>query len=539
MHSVRRRWAAALLLVPLLAGCFAARDGSPYDAGAGAGGGRLRVAMAFPPAERFSPYGADATLLSRLGVTEGLTRLDGNGGAVPALAESWTRESGGGWVFTLREARFQDGTEVTPEAVAGALTHATHADPGPAALTGVTLTAEVVGERRVRVTTAAADSALPLRLSSPSLAILAPKAYRTKAGTRTAGTDESGSAKARSDAADGTAAVDPAGTATGPFTLARTGGATRATLHRFDDYWGGLAHASGLDVRFIADGTARTNAREDAAEVAEALITDPRVRIVNFTGSTGVGRTIGSLAAQHLKPAVLELGGKNAIIVLDDADVDHAVDAATFGVFMNSGQICMSGDRILVHESLAEEFTAKFAAKVAALPCGDPADPSTVVGPLVATTSARRVAALVKDAVDKGATVLTGGGEPDGAVHPATVLSGVTPDMDIHHAEAFGPVCVVATFADDDRAVALANATDHGLTCGIITENGTHGLKVARRIRTGIVHINDQSVADEPQAPFGGIKHSGYGRFGGRWGIEAFSDTRWITLATQHAHYPF
>ena len=145
MHSVRRRWAAALLLVPLLAGCFAARDGSPYDAGAGAGGGRLRVAMAFPPAERFSPYGADATLLSRLGVTEGLTRLDGNGGAVPALAESWTRESGGGWLFTLREARFQDGTEVTPEAVAGALTHATHADPGPAALTGVTLTAEAVG----------------------------------------------------------------------------------------------------------------------------------------------------------------------------------------------------------------------------------------------------------------------------------------------------------------------------------------------------------------------------------------------------------
>ncbi|MFD8093586.1 aldehyde dehydrogenase family protein [Streptomyces malaysiensis] len=282
-----------------------------------------------------------------------------------------------------------------------------------------------------------------------------------------------------------------------------------------------------------------TNAREDAAEVAEALIADPRVRIVNFTGSTGVGRTIGSLAAQHLKPAVLELGGKNAIIVLDDADVDHAVDAATFGVFMNSGQICMSGDRILVHESLAEEFTAKFTAKVAALPCGDPAEPTTVVGPLVGAASARRVAALVKDAVDKGATVLTGGGEPDGAVHPATVLSDVTPEMEIHHAEAFGPVCVVHTFADDDRAVALANATDHGLTCGIITENGTHGLKVARRIRTGIVHINDQSVADEPQAPFGGIKQSGYGRFGGRWGIEAFSDTRWITLATQHAHYPF
>lgn len=282
-----------------------------------------------------------------------------------------------------------------------------------------------------------------------------------------------------------------------------------------------------------------TNAPEDAAEVAEALIADERVRMVNFTGSTGVGRVVGTHAARHLKPAVLELGGKNAVIVLDDADVDYAVDAAAFSVFMNSGQICMSGDRILVHESLAEEFTAKFTAKVAALPCGDPADPSTVVGPLVRPEAAQRVAALVRDAVAKGATVLTGGGAPEGSVHPATVLSGVTEDMDLYHAEAFGPVCVVAPFATDDEAIALANATDHGLTCGIITENGTHGLRVGRRIRTGIVHVNDQSVADEPQAPFGGIKQSGYGRFGGRWGLEAFSDTRWITLATQHAHYPF
>ncbi|MFE3216803.1 ABC transporter substrate-binding protein [Streptomyces antimycoticus] len=306
MHSVRRRRAAALLLVPLLTGCFAARDGSPYDAGAGAGGGRLRVAMAFPPAERFSPYGADATLLSRLGVTEGLTRLDGNGGAVPALAESWTRESGGGWVFTLREARFQDGAEVTPAAVAGALTHATHADPAPAALTGVRLTAEAVGERRVRVTTGTADSALPLRLSSPSLAVLSPKAYRTKAGADksgadksgadTSGTDTSGTAQARSGAANGKAAVDPAGTATGPFTLARTSGATRATLHRFADYWGGLAHASGLDVRFIVDGTARTNAlRSGEVDIAEAVpvsqaatLDQPTVREVPTTRTTAL-----------------------------------------------------------------------------------------------------------------------------------------------------------------------------------------------------------------------------------------------------------
>ncbi|MFJ3225119.1 aldehyde dehydrogenase family protein [Streptomyces sp. NPDC086783] len=282
-----------------------------------------------------------------------------------------------------------------------------------------------------------------------------------------------------------------------------------------------------------------TNDREDAAEIAETLIADPRVRAVNFTGSTGVGRVIGTHAASHLKPAVLELGGKNAVLVLDDADVDYAVDAVTFGVFMNSGQICMSGDRILVHESLAEEFTRKFTAKVASLRAGDPGHPHTVVGPLVTASAARRVAALVEDAVAKGATVLTGGGEPDGAVHPATVLTGVPKDAELYYAEAFGPVCVVETFTDDDSAVAVANDTDNGLTCGVITENATHGLAVARRIRTGIVHINDQSVADEPHAPFGGVKASGYGRFGGRWGVEAFSSTRWMTIATQQAHYPF
>jgi vanillin dehydrogenase len=282
-----------------------------------------------------------------------------------------------------------------------------------------------------------------------------------------------------------------------------------------------------------------TNAPQDATEVADALISDPRVRLVNFTGSTDLGRIVGAHAARHLKPAVLELGGKNSIIVLDDADVDYAVDAAVFGVFMNAGQICMSGDRLLVHESLAEEFTAKFAAKVAALPSGSPEEPATVIGPLITPAAAQRVARLVEDAVDKGASVLTGGGDPDGALHPATVLTGVTKEMDIYYTEAFGPLCVIDTFADDEQAISHANDTDQGLTCGIITENGTHGLKVARRIRTGIVHVNDQSVADEAQAPFGGVKASGYGRFGGRWGVEAFTNTRWVTLATQHTHYPF
>jgi acyl-CoA reductase-like NAD-dependent aldehyde dehydrogenase len=303
----------------------------------------------------------------------------------------------------------------------------------------------------------------------------------------------------------------------------------------------GLLIADILHEAGLPDGVLNviTNDLTEAAAIAEALIADSRVRAVNFTGSTGVGRIIGTHAATHLKPALLELGGKNAVIVLDDADPDHAVAAATFGAFMNSGQICMSADRLLVHESLAAEFTRAFTAKVSALPAGDPADPSTVIGPLVSSAAARRVAALVSDAVAKGATLLTGGGEPDGAVYPATVLTDVPKDADLYYAEGFGPVCVIDTFATDDEAVALANDTDNGLTAGVITENAIHGLSIARRIHTGIVHINDQSVADEPQAPFGGTKSSGYGRFGGHWGIEAFTNTRWLTLATQHPHYPF
>ncbi|NKE59482.1 aldehyde dehydrogenase family protein [Lentzea sp. PSKA42] len=275
-----------------------------------------------------------------------------------------------------------------------------------------------------------------------------------------------------------------------------------------------------------------TNAPEDAAEVARALITDPRVRVVNFTGSTEVGRIVGTLAAQHLKPAVLELGGKNSLLILDDADLDHAVDAATFGAFYNAGQICMSADRILVHQAVAEEFTAKFAAKVASLPHGDPADPGTVIGPVITPRAAERVAALVAEAVSEGARVRAG---ENGS---ATVLDGVTPAMRIFNEEIFGPAVVVTTVADDDEAVAIANDTEHGLTAGILTEDSRRGFALARRIRTGIVHVGNQTVDDEPQVPFGGVKASGYGRFGGRWGIEAFSATRWVTIAGGHGHFP-
>ncbi|MRH88965.1 aldehyde dehydrogenase family protein [Nocardia sp. SYP-A9097] len=281
-----------------------------------------------------------------------------------------------------------------------------------------------------------------------------------------------------------------------------------------------------------------TNDPADAAEIARVLIADARVRAVNFTGSTGVGRIIGMLAAEHLKPAVLELGGKNSVIVLADADIDYAVRATVFGAFANSGQICMSADRILVHEDIAEEFLTKFCAAVDSLPTGDPGDPHTVIGPMVNPAAAQRVSQLIADAVAKGATVRVGGGEPSAALHRATVLTGVPTDADIHHTEIFGPACVIGTFATDAEAIAQANDTEHGLSAGIITENATHGLRVAAALNTGIVHINDQSVGDEPQAPFGGVQSSGYGRFGGRWGVEAFSNTRWVTVATEQMPFP-
>ncbi|MCX5052956.1 ABC transporter substrate-binding protein [Streptomyces sp. NBC_00474] len=251
MRKPRRRLIAGLLLAPLLTGCFAAnQDDSSSSGSSGSGeGARLRVALAFAPTEHYSPYGQDAFIMSRLDVSEGLTKLDANGTAIPSLAESWSSDKGDrSWVFTLRHATFQDGTEVTAEAVASALAHAARAEPAPTALTGVKLTAQAEGENRVRVDTGTADPVLPLRLSNPSLAIFSPKAYEKNA------------------------TVNPVGTATGPFKITKVTGDTAATLSRFDDYWDGLAQAPGIDVQFIADGTARANAlRTGQMDIAQAI----------------------------------------------------------------------------------------------------------------------------------------------------------------------------------------------------------------------------------------------------------------------------
>src|SRR6185437_458786 len=286
-----------------------------------------------------------------------------------------------------------------------------------------------------------------------------------------------------------------------------------------------------------------TNDLADAGDVVAALIAYPRVRMVNFTGSTNVGRIIGVQAAQHLKPAVLELGGKNPLIILEDADPDLAVDAAVFGAFMNSGQLCMSTDRIIIHTSLAGAFIPRYVERVEALPAGDPADPATIIGPLINTRGAQRVSALVKDAAAKGATLLTGDGTiggPNRTLIRPVVLTDVTPDMDIYAAEIFGTATVIHPVDSAQAAVDLANDTEYGLTGGVITRDLNAALDVVSRVRSGIIHINDQGIADEPMAPFGGVQNTGYGRFGGTAGIASFTEQRWITI--QHSGrptYPF
>ena len=282
-----------------------------------------------------------------------------------------------------------------------------------------------------------------------------------------------------------------------------------------------------------------TTAPEDAPAVAEALIADPRVRRLSFTGSTRVGRALGELAARHLTPAVLELGGKNSVIVLDDADLGYAVDAVAFAAYLNAGQICMSADRVIAHRAVAGELAARLAEKAAKLAAGDPRAPGTVIGPLITPAAAERVASLVSEATSAGAKVLAGGGRPDGALYPASVLSGVTPAMRIEKEEIFGPVCNVIPVDDDAEAIAVANSTAYGLRAGVLTEDVRRGFQVAQRLRTGIVHVNDQSVDDEPQVPFGGVGDSGYGRFGGRAGLESFTELRWVTLQQGHRPFPF
>ena len=280
-----------------------------------------------------------------------------------------------------------------------------------------------------------------------------------------------------------------------------------------------------------------SNKPEDAAEVVAALIDHKAVRRVNFTGSTSVGRIVAVRAAQNLKPALLELGGKAPMIVLDDADLDEAVAAASFGAYMNQGQICMSTERLIVLDSIAEKFLEKLTAKVKKMPAGDPREGKTPLGAVVDAEAVARVQGLVHDALAKGAKLLAGGAA-DGVLMSATLLDGVTPDMRIYREESFGPVLSVIRVANEDEAIQTANDSEYGLSASVFGRDAARALRVARRVQSGICHINGSTVADEAQMPFGGCKDSGYGRFGGKAGIDAFTELRWITMATESGHYP-
>jgi acyl-CoA reductase-like NAD-dependent aldehyde dehydrogenase len=280
-----------------------------------------------------------------------------------------------------------------------------------------------------------------------------------------------------------------------------------------------------------------TNAPEDAGEVVGALIDHPAVRRVNFTGSTAVGRIIAKRAAEHLKPVLLELGGKAPLIVLDDADLDEAVKAAAFGAFMNQGQICMSTERIIVVDSVADAFVAKFKEKVGSMPVGDPREGTTPLGAVIDRKTVDHVKALVADAVANGAEQVNGG-DTDGVLMPAHVIDKVTPAMKLFRDESFGPVVGIVRARDEAHAIELANDTEYGLSAAVFTRDTARGLRVARQVQSGICHVNGSTVHDEAQMPFGGVKASGYGRFGGRAGIDAFTELRWITIETQPSHYP-
>ncbi len=289
----------------------------------------------------------------------------------------------------------------------------------------------------------------------------------------------------------------------------------------------------------VPDGVVNliTNAPADAADVVEELIAHPAVRRINFTGSSHVGRIIAETAGRHLKRVVLELGGKAPLVVLEDADLDAAAAAANFGAFMHQGQICMSTERIVVDRRVAADLAEKLTARAAALKVGDPRDPSVQIGPLINTAALDRVSELVEDAVEKGAELLTGG-EADGLVYRPTVLRGVTPEMRIYREESFGPSVSIIEVDGAEEAINVANDTDYGLSAAIFSRDVERAEQLARRIESGICHINDTTVHDEPQVPFGGVKASGWGRFGGEWAVEEFTELRWITIQDERREYP-
>ena len=302
---------------------------------------------------------------------------------------------------------------------------------------------------------------------------------------------------------------------------------------------GGLMIASLFEDAGFPKGTLNvvTCSRDRVAEIGDKLISDPRVARISFTGSTAVGREVAKACAAQFKRVILEMGGKNPIVVLDDADVDQAVNIAFFGAFMHQGQICMSTERIILHEAIADGFIAKFVERARGIIAGDTRSQQFPLGPVINEFAAARIRALINDAVSKGAEVLCGG-DMHGNFLDATVLDRVTPAMRVYEEETFGPLAVLLRAGSDDEAVTIANASEYGLSSAVFSRDVARALSIAKRIESGICHINGATVADEPQMPFGGVKASGYGRFGGVSALDEFTELRWISIESGPSAYP-
>lgn len=280
-----------------------------------------------------------------------------------------------------------------------------------------------------------------------------------------------------------------------------------------------------------------TCSKKNVAEVGNVIVTHPKVKAISFTGSTKVGKSIASKAGALLKKVSVELGGKDAMIILDDADLQKAVTGATFASFFHAGQICMGCKRIYVDEKIAEEFTRRFVAKTKTLGMGDVRSFKCPIPPLINETQVLKIENQVRDAVSKGAIILVGGVR-DGLYYHPTILSDLTPEMEVYAAESFGPVVCLYTFKDVKEAVAAVNESDLGLSGAVVTEDTDKGFDIARQMESGMCHINDGPVYGEAMAPFGGVKNSGMGRYGGLASVESFTQTRWITIDGGQRKYP-
>lgn len=271
----------------------------------------------------------------------------------------------------------------------------------------------------------------------------------------------------------------------------------------------------------------------------EALCTDPNVAMIQFTGSTAAGRKVGRTASAHLKKVSLELGGKNSLIILDDADLDLALRNTAWATYLHQGQICMSAGRILVQEAIAKEFAARLADRAAALPVGDPSSGAVVIGPMINAAQCDHALKTVTDTVAAGATLLAGG-TSDGLFFKPTVLADVMPGMPAYAEEIFGPVAVLSTFSSDAEAIAMANDTDYGLSAAIISRDVGRAMAIGDQIHAGLLHINDQTVNDDVTNPFGGVGASGNGSsIGGPANWEEFTHWQWVTIKASPPAYPF